>query len=311
MQISVPVLKGEEMITLQSDCLRVEIAEPGEHPNDCVRFDRAGFITDVVLNNDIHFCASENRNNIHPTTYGRGLCCEYQMRTDGEAQVGERYPKLGVGLILKEDDKPYTFTNLTYDIEYFPVDIEASKSQAVFKTGAIPCLGYAAEQTKTVTVEGNTLTVEWEFKNVGEKEIKTGEYCHNFINVDGMAMSPDYVLETPMLKDFGNEPLISNYTKAPSNLIGCGHGFTFAGCDNAIILTNPDITGLKEEIPFKWRLVNKAAKGYIEPEDYYVPSSICFWITDHLFSPEFIQMITIAPGQSASWKRKMTFACEW
>lgn len=298
------------MITLRSERLRVEIAEPGEHPNDGVRFDRAGFVTDVVLDNDVHFCASENRNNKHHTTYGRGLCCEYQMRAGDEAQIGERYPKLGVGLILKENDEPYSFSNFSYDIDFFPVEITAEEDRAVFKTPAVPCLGYAMEQTKTVLVDGSTLTIEWNIRNAGEKEIVTGEYCHNFINVDGMAMSPDYILETPLLKDFGNEPLVNNYTKEPSNLIGCGHGFTFAGCDNRIILSRIDMEGMKEEIPFVWKLTNKAAKGYIEAEDYYAPSSITFWITDHLFAPEFIQTIRLAPGESTSWKRVMTFACE-
>lgn len=298
------------MIIISSDRLRAEIAEPGEHPNDGVRFDRAGFITEVVLDGDMHFCASENRNNIHHTTYGRGLCCEYQMRTEGEAEVGERYPKLGVGLILKEDEEPYSFSNLNYDIEYFPVEVQAENDCAVFRTAAVPCLGYAAEQTKRVYVKDNTLTVEWELKNVGEKRIITGEYCHNFINVDGMAMSPDYVLETPGLKDFGNEPLISNYTNAPSNLIGCGHGFTFAGCDNRIILSKIDTEGMSNEMPFRWKLINKAAKAWIEAEDHYLPSSVTFWITDHLFSPEFIQTIEVDPGQTVSWKRKMTFVCE-
>ena len=171
------------MIVLDNGTLRVEMCTPGEHPSDGVRFDRAGFITEVVLNNEMHFCANENKNNGHPTTYGRGLCCEYQWNGGSEAKVGERYPKLGVGLILKEDEEPYKFFG-TYDVEPFPVTWEETGSSVIFNTGAVPCLGYAAEEKKTVSIDGNVLTIEWELKNVGEKTIKTGEYCHNFINVD-------------------------------------------------------------------------------------------------------------------------------
>ena len=111
------------MIFLDNKTLRVEIAEPGEHPNDGVRFDRAGFITEVVLNNEIHFCGNENKNNRHKTTHGRGLCCEFKLDASSEAKIGERYPKIGVGLILKEKEGRYAFTE-DYDIEYFPVETE-------------------------------------------------------------------------------------------------------------------------------------------------------------------------------------------
>ena len=59
------------MLTLQNDRLRVEIAEPGEAPNTGFRFDRAGFIADVVLDGAHSFCTSEPLNLIHPSSGGR------------------------------------------------------------------------------------------------------------------------------------------------------------------------------------------------------------------------------------------------
>lgn len=297
------------MILLQNGTLRVEIAEPGEHPNDGVRFDRAGFITEVVLNNEIHFCGNENKNNIHKTTHGRGLCCEYKMDASSEAKVGERYPKLGVGLVLKENDEKYHFTG-TYDIEYFPVEVQSGDTWAEFKTADVLCCGYAAEQVKKVSIEGNVLTVEYELKNVGEKEIVTDEYCHNFINIDGYAMSDDYVLETPMMKDFGNKPLISRRTNTPSKLRACGKGFTFTDVNKDIILQNIDTDGIDTALPFVWMLKNKAAQASIIAEDLYTPSSACIWTTDYVICPEFMHTISIKPGETCKWYRKMTFIDE-
>lgn len=297
------------MILLQNGTLRVEIAEPGEHPNDGVRFDRAGFITDVVLNNEIHFCGNENKNNIHKTTYGRGLCCEFKLDASSKAKIGERYPKLGVGLVLKEKEGRYAFTE-DYDIEYFPVKVKAGQNRAEFWTKAVPCCGIAAEQYKKVSIEGNVLTVEYELKNTGEKDIVTDEYCHNFINIDGYAMSEDYVLETPMMKDFGNEPVISKYTNAPSKLTACGKGFTFTEVNKDIILQDIDTDGIQTELPFVWGLRNKAAKARIAAEDSYTPASACIWTTDHVICPEFMHSISVKPGETCRWTRKMTFISE-
>ena len=130
------------MITLKSNCLRVEIAQPGEHPNDGVRFDRAGFITEVVLNNERQFCANEPKNLVHPSTGGRGLCCEQMLDLSNQVSAGEQYPKFGVGLILKETDEPYVFYK-KYQIDYFPVEYTATETTVEFKTDAIPCMGYA------------------------------------------------------------------------------------------------------------------------------------------------------------------------
>ncbi|MGQ7408281.1 hypothetical protein [Streptococcus suis] len=61
------------MIYLTNHRLRVEIAEPGERPNDTFRFDRAGFISNVILDGDTHFCANEPMNLRHLSS-GRTVC---------------------------------------------------------------------------------------------------------------------------------------------------------------------------------------------------------------------------------------------
>ena len=97
------------MITLSSDRLRVELAEPGVSPNNKTRFDRAGYISDVILDGGIYFAASEPRNLVHPCSGGRGFCNEFRFDASAEAAIGEYFPKLGVGLIRKEEDKKYIF----------------------------------------------------------------------------------------------------------------------------------------------------------------------------------------------------------
>ncbi len=298
------------MILLDNGTLRVEMCTPGEHPSDGSRFDRAGFITEVVLKNEMHFCASENRNNNHPTTHGRGLCCEFRYNGWADAKVGERYPKIGVGLILKEDEESYAFYK-KYDIHPYPVEWTETENAVEFRTGALPCCGVAVTQYKKISIEGNTLTIDCELTNVGEKPLETGEYCHNFINIDGYAIGPEYRLDLPCMKDFGHEAVINRYTQAPSNLIADGKGFTFSGYDGKIIITSVSTDGMSSEMPFRWSLSNKAAKAGIYAEDFYTPSSVTFWITDHLFSPEFIQTISLAPGETAKWTRKMTFTDEY
>lgn len=295
------------MIVLQSQHLRVEIAEPGEHPNDGVRFDRAGFITDVVLNNERHFCANEPKNLAHPSTGGRGLCCEMMLDLSSEASIGERYPKFGVGLILKETDEPYCFFG-RYQIDYFPVTYTCSATQAEFRTEPLPCMGYALRQHKKITVDGCRLVTEWELENVGEKPVRLEEYCHNFLSIDGMAISPDYVLEVPGVEDQGCDAKLYRGNGHQLNLIGHGRGFTFAQADPSVFEYPAHID--TQGTPLTWTLSHKGAKAHVEGVESYLPIRMNLWGADHLISPEFIQLLQLAPGETARWSRTMTFIDE-
>lgn len=295
------------MIVLKNQHLRVEIAEPGEHPNDGVRFDRAGFITEVVLNNERHFCANEPKNLAHPSTGGRGLCCEMMLDLSGEAKVGEKYPKFGVGLILKETDEPYVFFE-KYKIDHFPVEFTCTETEAGFRTEPLPCMGYALRQWKKITVDGCRVLTEWKLENVGEKAVVLEEYCHNFLSIDGMAISPDYVLDIPGLEDQGNEPKLYRGSGHELNLIGNGCGFTFAKAEPTVFEYPAKVAA--KTAPFGWKLTHKGAKAYVEGEESYVPVRVNVWGTDHLISPEFIQRIELTPGKTAQWSRVMTFTDE-
>ncbi|MGT2910489.1 hypothetical protein ACVR1I_02100 [Streptococcus cameli] len=44
--------------------------------------------------------------------------------------------------------------------------------------------------------------------------------------------------------------------------------------------------------------------------DTVEPTSLLLWATDHIVSPEIIQTITIAPGETHSWRRQWTFEAE-
>ena len=147
------------MITLKSDRLRVELPMPGEHPNDSLRFDRAGYISEVILDGGMHFCASEPRNLVHPSSGGRGLCCEFRCDVSNEARVGEYFPKFGVGLIRKEEDDKYIFYKQYQDVKPFPVEVSQKENMVEFITQGIPCLGYNMRVCKNIMLEDDTLTM--------------------------------------------------------------------------------------------------------------------------------------------------------
>ena len=291
------------MFLLENKRLRVEISEPGDTPNDGCRFDRAAFISDVTLDGAVHFCANEPKNLSHPSSGGRGLCCEYNANYSEEVEDGEYYPKLGVGLIKKNG--PYHFYDRYPDVKEFPVTVTHDGATATFVTEPIPCLGYAVKVTKEVEVSGTTIRLKTTLENVGEKEIVTKEYCHNFLSVDGMAISPDYALDFPLLIHLEQGALENHYPN-PCNLYIEGTAVRFERAETAVSMTDLPLWPKMRE-PFTWKLSHAGAKASVEGADFITPTGVRVWAVDHIISPEIFHVVTVKSGESVSWKRSWTF----
>lgn len=166
------------MITIQKDRLCVSMAEPNVDFNTC-RFDRAGFITSVVLDGKHEFCGDE-----HGGTMGVGLCSE--ITTDvmsGEVGIGEQFPKFGVGILDKYEPRPYNSQKF-YNVDPFEVRTEVYPDKVVFYTEPRELDGYALREKKTVMIHDNILSVDYDIENAGSRDFLYSEYCHNFLTLD-------------------------------------------------------------------------------------------------------------------------------
>ncbi len=294
------------MIILQSDRLRVEMPMPGVAPNTSLRFDRAGFISEVELDGMVRFCASEPKNLSHPTSGGRGLCNEYRFDVSPDLAVGEYFPKFGIGLIRKEEEGKYVFHRKYKDVVPFEVKVESSRDKAVFTTEPNLCQGYAMKTVKTVSVEDNRLIMTITAENTGEKTITMQEFCHNFISIDGMAIGSDYRLELPQCPDLGNERLRNRSGGKFGSMRGCGKGITF--CEYSAIDTDYLIdVDQVEDRPFNWIMSHKGAKARVSCVEENKPAMIAIWAVDHMFSPEIIHGFELEPGNNHQWTRSWEF----
>lgn len=294
------------MIYLTSDRLRVEIALPGEDANTTCRFDRAGFISEVILDGSIRFAASEPRNMWHPCTGGRGFCNEFKADLTEDCPVGEEFPKLGVGLLPRKEG-PHLFCSLYETVREFPVTFQTDGRQAEFITEPIPCRGYAMRTHKRIAVQGNEMVMEITAENVGEKVIQTEEYCHNFISIAGMCLGPDYRIEMPQLPDLGMEQCIDVNGK-PCNWRANGRGFALQEYRPDISHITVDLSEIREDY-LDWKLIHSGVRASVECREEYKPAGMVIWGTDHMISPEVFYGLHLEPGEKKQWRRVWHFDC--
>lgn len=294
------------MITLSTDRLRVTLSEPGEAPNSGFRFDRAGFISDIVLDGIHRFCASEPFYLPHPCSGGRGLCSEFLFDASGQAGPKDSFPKFGVGLLQKEGEERYVFYKKYRSGRLFSIAADCSQDRAIFVTKPQPCLGYALCMKKAVTVSGTTITVETTVENVGERQVTLEEYCHNFLTIDGMALGPGYRLSMPSIPNQGTAPKTGRDGN-PTFFLGCGKGLTFDSFSPAPAGCTIGTENLDAGLPFCWQLSYGETGAFVSGRDYFVPSRIYVWAADHMVCPEIFHQFTLPQGCSHSWTRAWSF----
>lgn len=288
---------------LETERLKIHVAQPHSFPDTTFRFDRAGFVTSILLDGRYEFCANEPTNLTHPSSGGVGLCNEYLFHAAcDEVQPGERFPKFGIGLFLKPDDQPYCF-HRKYDARLFPITWEEKKDEVTFYTAPVLCNGYALEQKKILTVRDNCLTMRVELKNQGEKSVEMREYCHNFLTLDHLPLGPSYQLDIPAMKDRGTEVLDGTIRGN-----GRGFGFTAYNPQAAQVRTDPD--EIDDTECFPWVLRHLESPVSIHGQDGFKPQGSNMWCIDHIISLETYRGIALKPGESTAWTRQWVFRDE-
>jgi len=279
---------------LTSARLTVDVAEPGVLYHGS-RFDWTGFITQVTLDGAHTFCVPEPGDT---STGGAGLCTEFGIFAPigyDEAGVGETFPKLGVGVLTKPDVAPYSFAR-PYPLIPYPLAVQREAASATFTMAPLACNGYAARYRKTLTVSENRLTIACTLDNCGEKSLRTHEYCHNFLCIDGHAIGPDYRLHLPY-------PI--TFTEQPEIIAVEGQELSWRRVAKEGFYGRP--TGFNSRADTGWELRHTpSGVGLCERGDFPL-AMLALWGTAEVVSPEMFIDIDLPPGAEMKWSREYTF----
>jgi len=124
-----------------------------------------------------------------------------------DAKVGGTFLKIGVGELEKPAEEKYSFATKYKVVK--PAEWKELKREGDddnlrrigwLTLGELPSgLKYSLEMTLQLTQSKGvpTLHVTYQLKNIGRGRISTDFYQHNFFNVDGDPIGPNYALEFP------------------------------------------------------------------------------------------------------------------
>ena len=181
-----------------------------------------------------------------------------------EAQMGEGFVKIGVG-VLKKNRETYTSLSPYEMINSAATTVTWEQSRAVFRQTCDGVRGYAYELTAAVKVEGKQVIVDWTLANTGAKPFETDHFSHNLFLFNEQPVGPDYVLSFPY--DF----------EAPD--------------------MGPEVRKEGREIHFFKRLSGAPYFHALYPKDYEGPNTVT---ARHLGNGLSIRCLTSIPG-SGTW----------
>jgi len=249
----------------------------------------------VTLDGTHTFCTPEATDGTG--TGGDGLSNEFGIFDPvgfEDAPPGETFPKLGVGLLRRDSAEPYRFSH-RYAVEPFPIRVESGAARVAFVCDPLPCRGYAARLEKTLAVAGRRLSIHYRLANVGEKTLRTTEYCHNFLAIDGHAVGPAYRLQVPF----------ATCGRVTEPLLAQGREITWSRTpDHAFYhpMEGEDVQAAQwwelAHSPSGVRVRETVSPGYFR---------LTLWGTGRVVSPEAFVRVEVAPGETQEWQREYTF----
>ena len=194
-------------VYLKNDKLKVKVYLPDAQKGFYrgTRFDWAGVCGEIEFAG--HKIFGPWKDTHDPTNHDDiiGPCEEFGIDKPlgyDEAKVGETFLKIGVGELEKPKEENYNFTRkykIVKAAEWNPIEIpkdvfgEREPVVAWQMTAAHPS-GYGYEYRKCVAIhrERAELLIDHRLINTGKKAIATEVYNHNFFNVDGDPVGPNY-----------------------------------------------------------------------------------------------------------------------
>lgn len=215
-----------------------------------------------------------------------------------EAEVGQTFMKIGVGLIEKVKEAKYGFWNKYRIVAPGQWKVTSGKDWVEFRHDlAGGDWGYAYTKRIALAAGKPAFTINHTLKNTGKKPIDTTTYCHNFVIIDDEPVGPAYRVTWPFdlqVKEGRGKFEVAGKTLAFPEVAAASVWIAFAGgmgrvADNAVTVENTQSgAGVRissDQPAVEWRF-------------YAEKTAAC---------PEPFIRIQAAPGEEKSWRTDYAF----
>jgi hypothetical protein len=211
---------------------------------------------------------------------------------------GENFLKIGVGVLTRPDNKPYSFARTYMVVDHGTWNVEAKADQVLF-THELDDKPYSYRYEKSVRLvkDKPELFLIHALKNTGSKTIETSVYDHNFFIIDNQPVGPGYSITVPWdIKGTGQG--IGELAEIKRNQIlflrNVNNG------ENVFFSPLEGFSASPEDYDF--RIENKLAGAGVRITCDQPIEKLNFWCCYTTLCPEPYIKIKVDPGKEFTWK---------
>ena len=219
-------------------------------------------------------------------------------------KAGGDFVKIGVGVLKKPDDKPYSFATNYEVVNYGKRTIKRKSDIIEFTHELTDESGYAYVYTKIVKlIKGKPeLVLEHVLKNTGKKTIKTSVYDHNFFMIDNEPTGPGMKITFPFDvkaegKGFGTIANVEGKSIIYNRALDKKENVFSAGLQG--------LTGSAKDYDLKIENV-KTGAGVKITSDQPI-EKLVYWSCATTACPEPYIKLNVEPGKEVKWKINYAF----
>ena len=224
---------------------------------------------------------------------------EFRVVGYDEAKPGETFLKIGVGVLRKPDEAPYTQYRLFEIVNGGKWSVKKSKDAVEFTQELHDeASGYGYVYHKKLSLVGGRaeMVIEHSFKNTGKRAIDSEVYDHNFLVLDKRPTEAGITISFPFT--ITNESL-ANKELAEFRKNQIVYLKTLNGQDTVAT----EIEGFnKSPDDYKVRIENPAAKAGMTISGDRPLSKLSLWSIRSVLAVEPFIDVSVVPGGETTWK---------
>lgn len=216
----------------------------------------------------------------------------------GEAQTGEGFVRIGVGVLEKPEEEKYNWMGTYKVLDYGTWTVQQGEDWITFTHRLETDFGYAYVYKKTIRLKEDGFSIGHVLVNTGEKAIETDQFNHNFFMIDGTESGPAFEVSFPFVPEILDSTdlyVIEGKSLFIPEAMGRRQEFVKLG-------------GYSEEVAdHEITVVNRESGAGVRFGIDRPLYDLGFWSCATTLCPENFIWLSVRPGQQEEWTSDYTF----
>lgn len=218
-----------------------------------------------------------------------------------EAEAGDGFIRIGVGVLEKEDEEAYNWRKTYRILDHGTWKITRQDDWITFVHELDSDFGYGYVYTKTIQLKQDGFVIKHTLHNTGDKVIETDQFNHNFFMIDGEPSGTPFQISFPYAIRTADDMrgLLTIEDRELSFIRDLDKG-------EAIFV---ELEGYNKEDTSHHKVTvlnRKSGAGVTFTVDKPM-ARMAFWSCQTTLSPENSVRLSVEPGQEEHWNSDYTF----